>query len=74
MPDGERDVHPAPGTALADYPRVATCPACTTYLTAPERRELIDSVDPTVLVAAVLGHHDSGHRRDLRRVASQHFG
>jgi len=56
-------------SALADYPRVATCPTCKAYASGGA-----DLADEWTVVAATLGHHDSGHQRDILLTASQHFG
>jgi hypothetical protein len=64
-------LHAAPPlhVALAGYPHIATCPICRQY--AGERAEL---ADVWTIVAAALGHHDSGHHRDILLTASEHFG
>lgn len=60
---------PAPPPAFRSYPHVAGCAVCMAY--AADRQGLSDT---WTLVAATLGHHDSGHRRDTFLAASQHFG
>jgi hypothetical protein len=54
--------------ALADYPRIATCPSCGDYL-----RSYWSQVPTPALVAATLAHHATAHSRGLLVLASQHF-
>jgi hypothetical protein len=56
-------------SALAVYPRIATCSACRAYAadhaTSHPRHDML---------AAALAHHDSGHVDDPLASASEHFG
>jgi len=72
--DSERSVNELLSWSIANYPRVATCAACALYLAGPDEGGAVGLESGTSLIAAVLGHHDSAHRYDVRRVATQHFG
>jgi len=56
-------------SALASYPRIATCSACRAYASTHAASHLRHD-----MLAATLAHHDSGHVDDPLAAASQHFG
>jgi hypothetical protein len=56
-------------SALASYPRIASCSACRTFAVVRAPAHVRHD-----LLAATLAHHDSGHVDDPLAASSQHFG